>query len=114
MDKRTVNVLGSVWTIKIQTEAENPKLVDCNGYADWTSREIIIEREVPGNLDDLEKFSRKVLRHEIVHAFLCESGLCECAGEAESWAFCEAMVDWIAIQGQKIHAAWKEAGALDD
>ena len=52
-------------------------------------------------------------RHEIVHAFLLESGLAECSGDTDCWAQNEAMVDWFARQGQKIYAAWLEAGALD-
>lgn len=114
MKERKVNILGSEWTIKEQSESENEKLKGCDGYMDWTIREIIVEREMQGNLADMEKHIRKVLRHEIVHAFLTESGLYECSGEAESWAMSEAMVDWFARQGQKIYKAWEEAGALDD
>lgn len=111
--ERKVNILGSEWTIKEQSESENEKLKGCDGYMDWTIREIVVEREMQGNLADMEKHIRKVLRHEIVHAFLTESGLYECAGEVESWALSEAMADWIARQGQKIYKAWEEAGALD-
>lgn len=114
MNERTVSILGSVWNIKEQSESENERLKGCDGYCDWTTKEIVVEREMYGNLGDMEKHIRKVLRHEIVHAFLCESGLYECAGEAESWALSETMVDWIARQGQKIYAVWKKAGALDD
>jgi hypothetical protein len=28
------------------------------------------------------------------------------------WAKNEEMVDWFALQGPKIYAAWKEAGAI--
>lgn len=107
-----VHILGSVWTIKERSESEDERLKDCDGYCDWTTREIVVEREMYGNLCDMEKYIRKVKRHEIVHAFLCECGLCECSGEAESWAMNEAMVDWIARQGPKIYKAWKEAGAV--
>lgn len=110
---RKINILGSEWTIKEQSESENDKLKNWDGYTDWTTREIVVEREINGNLDNMEKHIRKVLRHEIVHAFLIESGLYECAGESESWALNEAMVDWVARQGQKIYKAWEEAGALD-
>lgn len=113
MKNKKVSILGSEWTIKEQSENENEKLKDCDGYMDWTIREIVVEREMYGNLSDMEKHIRKVLRHEIVHAFLAESGLYECAGEAESWALSETMVDWVARQGQKIYKAWQEADALD-
>lgn len=109
-----VHILGEAWIIKERSESEDEQLKDCDGYCDWTTREIVVEREITGNLGDMEKYIRKVKRHEIVHAFLCESGLNECAGGAESWAMNETMVDWFARQGQKIWAAWKEAGALDE
>jgi hypothetical protein len=60
------------------------------------------------------KFQEQLtLRHEIVHAFFTESGLMDNALQLESaWAGNEEMVDWFAIQGPKIYAAWKEAGAV--
>lgn len=65
-----------------------------------------------GTLEDMEEYVKKVLRHEIVHAFFFESGLHECSGQAEAWASNETMVDWIARQGPKIYKAWEEVGAL--
>lgn len=50
----------------------------------------------------------KIVRHEIVHAFLKESGL-DCNSD---WARNEEIVDWIALQGPKIMAAWTEAGCI--
>ena len=56
---------------------------------------------------------KSTLRHEIVHAFLHESGLSASAGHCDfAWAKNEEMVDWIALQGEKIYAAWKKANAL--
>lgn len=53
------------------------------------------------------------LRHEIVHAFLNESGIRDNGGVFDmSWAKNEEMIDWFAIQGEKIYRAWKEAEAL--
>ena len=109
---KTINVLGASYTITEQSEDDNEELKGCDGYCDWTTKEIVIEREVVGNLGDMEAYIKKVTRHEIVHAFLLESGLNECSGEVESWASNETMVDWIARQGLKIYAAWQEAGVI--
>lgn len=109
---QTIHILGSVWTIKEQSENDNPMLKNCDGYCDWTTREIVVEREMTGTLGDMERYIKKVLRHEIIHAFLFESGLAEASGSIEPWAKNEEMVDWIARQGPKICEAWKEAGAL--
>lgn len=111
--KELVNILGKKWTIKEQPEAENENLRDVDGYCDWTTREIVIEREMNGNLGDMQKYINKVVRHEIVHAFLLESGLAECSSEAICWAQNEEMVDWFARMGPRIYDAWCEAEALD-
>lgn len=108
-----VCILGVEYTVKEQSVNENKRLEECDGYCDWTTKEIVVEREVVGTLGDMDAYIRKVKRHEIVHAFLLESGLHECSGETKAWASNEAMVDWIARQGEKIYVAWGEAGALD-
>ena len=111
--EKTVNILGTTYTIKEQSEKDNKLLEGCDGYCDYTTKEIVVEREIQGTLQDMEVYIRKVLRHEIVHAFLLESGLAECSGDTDCWAQNEVMVDWFARQGQKIYTAWIEAGALD-
>ena len=108
-----VHILGSEWTIKEQSIIDNSLLENCDGYCDWTTREIVIEREQTGTLGDMKRYIRKVIRHEIIHAFLFESGLYEASCPVDAWAKNEEMIDWIARQGQKIYEAWKEAGALD-
>jgi hypothetical protein len=112
MKDRIVHILGVPYFITEMSESENELLKECDGYCDWTTKEIVVEREMNGTLGDMEAYIRKVLRHEITHAFLLESGLHESSGGCEAWASNEAMVDWMARQGQKIYAAWKEAGAL--
>lgn len=107
-----INILGSEWTIIERSEAEDKRLDGCDGYCDWTTREIVVEREMQGNLGDMEAYIRKVKRHEIVHAFLEESGLAECSGTSDAWAMNETMVDWIARMGEKIYKAWSDAGAI--
>ena len=111
-NEKTVNILGTDYTIRIQSEKENPKLENCDGYCDWTTKEIVVEREINGTLADMDVYVKKVLRHEVVHAFLLESGLNECSGSTDAWAMNETMVDWFARQGPKIHRAWQKAGAV--
>ena len=106
-------VLGVEYIVKEQSQNENPILADCDGYSDWTTKEIVVAREAEGTLGDMESYIKKVLRHEIVHAFLVESGLHECSGKVDAWATNETMVDWIARQGQKLYLAWKDVGCLD-
>ena len=60
-----------------------------------------------GAKKDLKNYQRQVIRHEILHAFLYESGL-----EGNSWAINEEMVDWLAIQFPKIEKAFREVGCI--
>lgn len=108
----TVNILGTPYAIHYSSESEDERLKDCDGYCDWTTKQIVIEKETQGNLGDMICYMKKVLRHEIVHAFAIESGLNECSGETNAWAMNETMVDWFARQGTKIYSAWVECGAV--
>lgn len=108
-----VNILGTDYEIQYLTSKDDERLEKVDGYCDFYSKLIVVCNEENGNIHDYKAYFRKVLRHEIVHAFLFESGLAQNSSYFESgWADNEEMVDWIAIQGEKIHKAWEEAGAL--
>lgn len=108
-----INILGTEYAIEKHSYHDDVRLNDCYGYCDWTTKKIVLTKETACvNLGDKAYFIKKVLRHEIVHAFFLESGLHECSGEAEAWAANETMVDWFARQGPKIYKVWLEAGAL--
>ena len=106
--KQKLNILGAEWSLEEKTEREESRLKDAAGFCDWTTRTIVVERELEGNLGDMEAYIAKVKRHEIVHAFLLESGLSECS----PWAPNEEMVDWFARQGLRIIEAWRQADAM--
>ena len=63
-------------------------------------------------MQNLDSYKKKVLRHEIVHAFLYESGLWNNSGDIRSWGQSEEIADWIAIQSPKIFRAFKDVDAL--
>lgn len=115
----SVNILGTEYRVEIVEKFDddednlaggftNPdlhviKLRDLTKLDEWSgeSEEKVAVRE------------KEIFRHEIVHAYLNESGLKVNAGVTGcSWAHNEEMVDWIAIQGPKIMETWKEAGCL--
>ena len=114
-DHATVHILGAEWTILSRTEQEDENLECGDGYTDWTTRKIVIRafNRQKGELEDTMKYRRKVLRHEIIHAFLLEAGLAQETQPCDHWATNEEMVDWFAFNGPKIYAAWKEADALE-
>ena len=109
----TVSILGTEYKILYKLPKEDKILEEYDGYCDFFSKEIVVSNE-EYNFHDNERHKRKVLRHEIVHAFMYESGLdCNANVPERSLATNEEMIDWIAIQGEKIHKAWAEVGCLD-
>lgn len=103
MLNRKINILGQDYQIKVQTAMENPKLIGANGICEFFSKEIIVDVAKPEatTFNNLDEFNKKVLRHEIIHAFLGES-------ELRRYMEDEDLVDWIAIQFHKIEEVFKE------
>lgn len=106
----TVNILGSEYSVIIGGDKLHE---DADGICDETAKQIVVDDYAdaigkPDSKANLDVQMKKVLRHEIVHAFLFESGL----AENSFWAQNEELVDWIAIQGPKLIKAWREAGGL--
>lgn len=117
LEARTIDILGSKWTIRFAQPKSEKDLEDgVGGITDVTSKEIVVvdvsNDENPPR--DVEASYRRVMRHEIIHTFLYESGLWEDAHSSYgAWPMNEEMIDFFAIQHEKIHAAFKDAGALD-
>lgn len=108
-----VNILGSEWNVKFGNEKEYPNLTNIDGYTDLSIREIVVDdmeasQGQIGAKADLESYQKQVVRHEIIHAFLLESGLNSDSNSADSWAVNEEMVDWFAIQSPKIFKVFNE------
>lgn len=111
---KSVNVLGVPYTITEGNTVDFPALKDCDGYCDTSTKEIVVSdmTENAGSPDakgDLSHYQRKVIRHELTHALLFESGL-----SVNSWAENEEIVDWIAIQFPKLLALFNFAECLKD
>lgn len=102
-----INIMGERWKMILSNSKENPRLKDNWGYCDWTIRTIVIcaEREEDSNLIDFEKFVNKIMRHEIIHAFMYESGLME-----NELLDNEQRVDWLAYQYPKIKKIFEKLG----
>ena len=97
----------------VQSVEENPKLKKAIGLCEQYSKKIILNDLAEAEEDDmaveeLDELRKKVLRHEIIHAFFGESGLRSCSEYAEN----EELIDWIAIQFPKILKVFEQVGAL--
>lgn len=94
-------------------EKDYPILKDADGYADFTIKKIVVKKLIQDgeSYENLELWQRKTLRHEIVHAFLYESGLWQ--NSFNDWARNEEMTDWIALQFEKILGVFIELQCID-
>lgn len=106
-----VHILGTRYSIRIIDEDDYRYDREADGWCDPSVKEILIfnYKQSAESVKDLVAYQKKVLRHEIVHAFLYESGLWQNAYGSKCWAKNEEMIDWMAIQIPKIQKAYKEA-----
>lgn len=117
MKNKKIDVLGTTYSIEYVPYDKDEVFKDSNidGYCDTSVKLIrvgIVELE-PDSKKDVENYMKLVTRHEIIHAFLFESGLdANSLSYSGGWAKSEEMVDWIAIQEPKIHKAFEKAEAL--
>ena len=102
MENAKVNVLGSEWTIEFK------KLDNFDGLCDHSAKQICINNSMGKDIQDPLENQKKALRHELVHAFLFESGL----GFNCDWAMNEEIIDWIAIQFPKMAKAMEMVDVL--
>ena len=110
MNKK-INVLGTEYVVIFGNEENFDYLKDNDGYCDYSDKTIVVNdfweedsRELCENLTALQN---KILRHEIGHAFMYESGFSNVSGIDE-----EQMVEWMAIQIPKMVKVFEELGIM--
>lgn len=109
---KSINVLGVDYRIRIGDPEKDATLATSAGYVFYQNREIVLldfQKEWKDEpQSSINRQMRLVLRHEIIHAFLYESGLAASSLVADyGWAKNEEMVDWMAIQSPKIYQLFK-------
>lgn len=103
----TIKICGVPYKIAFKTDAKEPlfSALKADGFTDFSTRNIVVRdvRDVDSVSlqEDRIGYMDKVLRHEIVHAMLHESGL-----DIECHWVCEEAVDWIALQFPKLQEAF--------
>lgn len=112
-EPRTINIMGTDIRILFKKEADDKDLAEHGGYYDSSQNLIVVK--IPDTetgcaecVENVENWQKEVLRHEIIHAFLHESGLWWSSAGANCWAMNEEMVDWFAIQSPKIFKVFRE------
>lgn len=107
-----IDVLGTKYTVTVTTAQKDPFLLNCDGYCDKTTKQIVVKaKDNENELGNYDVYLKKIKRHEIIHAFLFESGLHENFNHKE-WGHDETMVDWVAVQFPKLMTAFKAADCL--
>lgn len=116
-----VDVLGVEYKIRLRIYEDEPafKKRCILAYCDDIAKEICVcdMMSCPDTMNETMEwciaFEKESLRHELVHAFLNESGLKASAMEYEgAWCKNEEMVDWMAVQFPKMAKAFKELDLL--
>lgn len=107
-----LNVLGAEWDVEYRNADADLLLDGRDGYTDPSANLIVIvNKRKDDDVLDFREIQKRCLRHEIIHAFLFESGLGS-NFEHSQYGHEETMIDWIAIQFPKILEVFKEADCL--
>ena len=114
----SIDILGTEYSIVFADFGKDETAKKCQlcGYTSKLTKKITIinaKSIYPDDSDEeCREMEKETIRHEIVHAFLYESGLDSSTQGGTAWAENEEMIDWIAIQGAKIYAAWQKLGVV--
>ena len=120
-DTMKIDILGTEYRIETHKVSEDSFMEEKSlaGYCGEENKLIVVadmsEEKYFAGMDEKEQeiYRKKTLRHEIIHAFLNESGLSDSSNQFDgAWAKNEEMVDWFAIQAPKIFSAFKKMNIL--
>lgn len=119
--QRKISILGTEYVIEKKKYDEEPDFErrSIDGYCDQMLKTLVYcdMKTYPGFENQSQEYceacEKETLRHEIIHAFLGESGLMESSAQFQGgWSKNEEMVDWIAIQSPKILKVFEEVGCI--
>lgn len=120
-DTMKIDILGTEYRIEIHKVSEDSYMEKKGlaGYCEEENKLIVIadmsEEKYFVGMDEKaqESYRKKTLRHEIIHAFLNESGLSDSSNRFDgAWAKNEEMVDWLAIQAPKIYKTFQKLNII--
>ena len=116
-----IDVLGTKYEVRHVNSGEDDfvQRMNLGGYCNSAKHEIVILNLKSNDAwkdepdDVIERQENETIRHELIHAFLNESGMKWNSVGVDHWAMNEEMIDWIAIQFPKIVKAFEEAGCIE-
>lgn len=108
MEDIKIDVLGTEYVVKFKELNDE----DIDGFCDNTQKLIVIRSDNENKVGDFKYLQKKQLRHEIIHAFMSESGL-QCNWQhIEQFGHDETTIDWFAIQSPKIFRVFTQLKLL--
>lgn len=110
---KKISILGTEYVIVVHC-LDDPEFKfkdDSSGYCECFSKELHIKDLTTDNdprvFDRVEEFCLKVLRHEVIHAFMHESG-------AQEYCEDERLVNFLALQIPKISSIFEGIGMYNE
>ena len=120
-DTMKIDILGTEYRIETHKVSEDSFMEEKSlaGYCGEENKLIVVadmsEEKYFEGMDEKEQetYRKKTLRHEIIHAFLNESGLSDSSNKFDgAWAKNEEMVDWFAIPSPKIYKTFQKLNII--
>lgn len=109
IENTTMNILGTDYEILFTDTDDILISENLDGYTDFDGKKIVIKEN--------EEFTKRhydtVIRHEMVHAFMFESGLAFNWVHDHAVGHDETTIDWFAIQFPKIYRAFVELDVME-
>lgn len=97
---RVISILGELWKINFNVKIDD----DVDAQTDPHERVINVADDIAEGTD-----VKRIIRHEIIHAFMFESGL-GFNFEHKPYGHDETTIDWFAIQYPKIKKVYAQLG----
>lgn len=113
----SVNILGTAYNIIRFKYNEYPNFKKFSRYGNCDNvKKLIavvdastIQNTITNDRAWMIECEKEILRREVVHAYLSESGLKQdVIVSFRGWSKCEELIDWFAIMGKKISKTWSE------
>ena len=117
MTQTIASILGTEYKVQICSPEEEKLLTQCDGFCDKTTHRCVVATKSDDcDLENFAAYQRKVMRHEILHAFMFESGLdgnIHRGGTSPVGGHDEQMIDWFACQYPKIRRVYEALGVAE-
>ena len=115
---KSIKVLDTDYKIDYRVEKDDEYLSDWIGYCDKYLKLIVISDDLKEESqrmgsqweESYKLMQKKVLRHELTHAFITECGLD--GSSSGQWAGNEELIDFLAFNAHKLVKLFETAGAL--